>query len=389
MKHAKIHHADDKGPDPFDLLIFTVRPKSMLKKGQAVQVVVVEVNLDLPMDHFHGGTFNLFHRPDTRWTQKCRFTKCFVKVLSLEPECNSLKQTLACLQSSHFRSQCLAAYFYASNGKCSPTSTKDLLALKKFSVVKEKFMDSDDMDFCLSPLPEISAPLTSTLQGFCAEDLKMKKKKKLPHTLEEDESCPEKPIPIPSCTCLWKAIMHKVEEFKCGAEDESYLSLKNFVAANPTKPMCITTESYCLSKAPITGVLELCDIFKVRFSRHLHQSQNLTNANVREKLPHSAGDPYASMDPRTCGAWADVHSLGLGCTPNKSSQQLNPSSRPPAYGGGIPTSSHEVPSWQTPRGYWTPSVYAHPTPTATNGTAPTSYSSGHEPTMCCHDPELG
>ncbi|KAI6167899.1 hypothetical protein EDD17DRAFT_1750441 [Pisolithus thermaeus] len=87
--------------------------------------------------------------------------------------------------------KCLAAYFYASNGKCSPTSTKDLLALKKFSVVKEKFMDSDDMDFCLSPLPEISAPLTSTLQGFCAEDLKMKKKKKLPHTLEEDESCPE------------------------------------------------------------------------------------------------------------------------------------------------------------------------------------------------------
>ncbi|KAI6098441.1 hypothetical protein EDD16DRAFT_1498342, partial [Pisolithus croceorrhizus] len=115
----------------------------------------------------------------------------------------------------------------------------------------------------------------------------------------------------------------------------------------PSQPMCITTESYCLSKAPITGVLELCDIFKVR---HLHQSQNLTNANVREKLPHSAG---AHMP-----AW---------------------------------TPGHVVPGqiWQTPLGYWTPSVYAHATPTATNGTAPTSYSSGHEPTMCCHDPELG
>ncbi|KAI6095182.1 hypothetical protein F5141DRAFT_1068565, partial [Pisolithus sp. B1] len=273
MKHAKIHHADDKGPDPFDLLIFTVRPKSMLKKGQAVQVVVVEVNLDLPMDHFHdltqdGVLFqhvkhdNYWDMNQYEWDPEMQGSQ----ILSLEPECNSLKQTLACLQSSHFRSQCLAAYFYASNGKCSPTSTKDLLALKKFSVVKEKFMDSDDMDFCLSPLPEISAPLTSTLQGFCAEDLKMKKKKKLPHTLEEDESCPEisvlLPIPVPldvtkinttsrpilavdnkhQYTDLdeltvnhAQAIMHKVEEFKCGAEDESYLSLKNFVAANPTK----------------------------------------------------------------------------------------------------------------------------------------------------------
>ncbi|KAI6112292.1 hypothetical protein EDD16DRAFT_1728104 [Pisolithus croceorrhizus] len=144
------------------------------------------------------------------------------EVLSLEQERDSLKQTLARLQPSHSGSQRLAAYFYASEGKRSPTSTEDPSMLKKLSVMKEKFMDTDEVDFHLSPLPEISAPLASTLQGFCAlaeepedEDLKMKKKKKHLDTLKEDESRPEstladlirqpltsEPIPIPSRTCL-------------------------------------------------------------------------------------------------------------------------------------------------------------------------------------------
>lgn len=144
------------------------------------------------------------------------------EVLSLEQERDSLKQTLARLQSSHSGSQSLAAYYYASEGKRSPTSTEDLSMLKKLGSTKEKYMDSDEMDFHLSPLPEISAPLASTLPGFCAlpdepegEDLKMKKKKKLLNTLEEDDSCPEstladlirqpltsEPIPIPSRACL-------------------------------------------------------------------------------------------------------------------------------------------------------------------------------------------
>ncbi|KAI6122716.1 SH2 domain-containing protein, partial [Pisolithus croceorrhizus] len=113
-----------------------------------------------------------------------------------------------------------------------------------------------------------------------------------------------------------QVIMCKVKElmahkkFKCGPKDELYLSLKKFVAANPAKsaygfmlncqkpahfnlcflanknatvqnwvcvllaigyagslppqPMHVTPESYCLFEAPVTGIPELCDAFKVR-----------------------------------------------------------------------------------------------------------------------------
>ncbi|KAI6094713.1 hypothetical protein F5141DRAFT_1014816, partial [Pisolithus sp. B1] len=62
----------------------------------------------------------------------------------------------------------------------------------------------------------------------------------------------------------------------------------------PSQPVHVTPESYCLSEAPIAGVPELCDIFKVR---HLHQSQNLTNANVRGKPPYSAGAHMPAWTP--------------------------------------------------------------------------------------------
>ncbi|KAF8447735.1 SH2 domain-containing protein [Boletus edulis BED1] len=84
------------------------------------------------------------------------------------------------------------------------------------------------------------------------------------------------------------------EKFKQGSEDELHLSLKNFVAANPAKsiygftlnrkkpghfnlcflanknatvqtwPIRVTPESYCLFEAAVAGVPELCDAFKVR-----------------------------------------------------------------------------------------------------------------------------
>ncbi|KAF9246316.1 SH2 domain-containing protein [Melanogaster broomeanus] len=84
------------------------------------------------------------------------------------------------------------------------------------------------------------------------------------------------------------------EKFKQGSEDELHLSLKNFVAANPAKsiygfalnrrrpghfnlcflanknatvqtwPVRVTPESYCLFEAAVAGVPELCDAFKVR-----------------------------------------------------------------------------------------------------------------------------
>ncbi|KAI6004404.1 hypothetical protein F5J12DRAFT_722217 [Pisolithus orientalis] len=146
---------------------------------------------------------------------------CFFEVLSLEQERDSLKQTLARFQSSYSESQ-RSAYFYASEGKRSPSGSEDPSMLKKRSMMKEKFIDGDEMDFHLSPLAEIAAPLASTFPGFSAladesddEDIKKMKKKKLLGTLEEDESCPEstladlirqpltsEPIPIPSRECL-------------------------------------------------------------------------------------------------------------------------------------------------------------------------------------------
>ncbi|KAI6102266.1 hypothetical protein F5141DRAFT_1242085 [Pisolithus sp. B1] len=118
------------------------------------------------------------------------------------------------------------------------------------------------------------------------------------------------------------------------------LSLKNFVAANPAKsaygfmlncqkpghfnlcflanknatiqtwvhvllaigytgsllpqPMCVTPESYCMFEAPVAGVPELCNAFKVR---HLHQSQNLTNMGARGKTPYGAG-PIHQHEPQ-------------------------------------------------------------------------------------------
>ncbi|KAI6008616.1 hypothetical protein EDC04DRAFT_2610863 [Pisolithus marmoratus] len=142
------------------------------------------------------------------------------EILSLEEECDALKQTLARLQPSYSESQ-RSAYFYASEVKRSPSTSEDVSMLKKHNIMKEKLIGSDEMDLHLSPLAEISAPLASTLQGFCAladepddEDVKMKKKKKLLDTLTEDEPCPEgtlgdftrqpltsEPIPIPSRAC--------------------------------------------------------------------------------------------------------------------------------------------------------------------------------------------
>ncbi|KAI6112826.1 SH2 domain-containing protein [Pisolithus sp. B1] len=132
-----------------------------------------------------------------------------------------------------------------------------------------------------------------------------------------------------------QVIMCKVKElmahkkFKCGPKDELYLSLKNFVAANPAKsaygfmlncqkpahfnlcflanknatvqnwPMHVTPESYCLFEAPVTGIPELCDAFKTSSpvtKPHKHGCQ-------RENSIWHWG-LYTSMNPRIHDAWA-------------------------------------------------------------------------------------
>ncbi|KAI6099275.1 hypothetical protein EDD16DRAFT_1482988, partial [Pisolithus croceorrhizus] len=62
----------------------------------------------------------------------------------------------------------------------------------------------------------------------------------------------------------------------------------------PSPPMHVTPESCCLSRAAIAGVPELCKVFEVR---QLHQSQNLTNANVRGKPPYSTGACIPAWTP--------------------------------------------------------------------------------------------
>ncbi|KAI6095809.1 SH2 domain-containing protein [Pisolithus sp. B1] len=208
-----------------------------------------------------------------------------------------------------------------------------------------------------------------------------------------------------------QAIVHKVEElmahkkFKHGPKDELHEHHclhypLNFVAANPAKsaygfmlncrkpghfnlcflanknatvqtwvhvllaigytgsllpqPVHVTPESYCLFKAPVTGIPELCNAFKVRLFRHLHQSQNLTNAGVGGKTPYSAG---ALAKPQLHHLLMEVASLVLAM-----GYQVNP-----------------LLVIQLP-------PHMHPTPATASGTAPTSHSSRHEPTACSHDP---
>ncbi|KZT09507.1 transcription elongation factor SPT6 [Laetiporus sulphureus 93-53] len=127
-----------------------------------------------------------------------------------------------------------------------------------------------------------------------------------------------------------QAMARKVEElmahekFKHGSEDDLHLYLKNFVAANPAKsaygfalnrkrpghfslcflanknstvqtwPVRVTPEAYYLFDTPATGVSELCDAFKVR---HIHESKNLGGGGLSGKTPYGGRTPARTPAP--------------------------------------------------------------------------------------------
>ncbi|KAI0683701.1 transcription elongation factor SPT6 [Cytidiella melzeri] len=150
-------------------------------------------------------------------------------------------------------------------------------------------------------------------------------------------------------------MMH--EKFKPGNEEELFLFLKNFVAANPSKSaygfslsrrrpghfsLCflanknstvntwfvrVTPEAYYLFDTPAAGVPELCDAFKVR---HLHESQTGGGAGgIGGKTPYGGRTPA-----RTPGPGASAHQ-----TPGRMSvRNTLPSRTPNPYGGGSASS---------------------------------------------------
>ncbi|TFY83720.1 hypothetical protein EWM64_g301 [Hericium alpestre] len=194
-----------------------------------------------------------------------------------------------------------------------------------------------------------------------------------------------------------QAMARRVEElmafdkFKAGPEDELHLFLKNFVAMNPSKsaygftlnrkrpghfnlcfianknstvqtwPVRVAPEAYYLFDTAATGVPELCDAFKVR---HLHESQNLGGGG-----PGAGGKtPYGGRTPgRTPAA-------GLGsATPGRTSTRQvgrtpNPYGAPPNPAVGAVTPAYPPPpsNWgampppQTPYGYQTPAQFGQP-----------------------------
>ncbi|CCM04612.1 uncharacterized protein FIBRA_06796 [Fibroporia radiculosa] len=189
------------------------------------------------------------------------------------------------------------------------------------------------------------------------------------------------------------AMARKVEElmahekFKHGAEDDLHLFLKNFVAANPAKsaygftlnrkrpghfslcflanknstvqtwPVRVTPEAYYLFDTPATGVSELCDAFKVR---HIHESKNLGGGGLGGKTPFGARTPARTPAPgHATPGHMSVRQVGR--TPNPYGQ----GSAPPPSGFGAPTPA----SYATPMPYGSSSygVPGYPPPPASAG----------------------
>ncbi|KAI0035919.1 transcription elongation factor SPT6 [Vararia minispora EC-137] len=142
-------------------------------------------------------------------------------------------------------------------------------------------------------------------------------------------------------------MMH--EKFKAGPEDELHLSLKNFVAANPSKsmygftlnrkrpghfnlcflanknstvqtwPVRVAPEAYFLFDTPATGVSELCDAFKLR---QMHESQTHGAGGTGSKTPYGGRTP------------ARTPALGGMATPGHMSVRQPIGRTPNPYAGG-------------------------------------------------------
>ncbi|KAI0726619.1 transcription elongation factor Spt6 [Fomitopsis betulina] len=134
------------------------------------------------------------------------------------------------------------------------------------------------------------------------------------------------------------------EKFKHGSEDDLHIYLKNYVAANPAKsaygftlnrkrpghfnlcflanknstvqtwPVRVTPEAYYLFGTPATGVSELCDAFKIR---HTHESGRAGGGLGGGKTPYGAGGRTPARTPaagHTTPGHVSVRQIGR--TPN-------------------------------------------------------------------------
>ncbi|EIN07299.1 transcription elongation factor Spt6 [Punctularia strigosozonata HHB-11173 SS5] len=190
------------------------------------------------------------------------------------------------------------------------------------------------------------------------------------------------------------------EKFKAGAEEELHLFLRNFVAANPSKsaygftlnrkrpghfnlcflankissvqtwPVRVAPEAYYLYETAAPGVAELCDAFKVR---HAHESQNLGGAGTGGKTPYAARTPGRVPGHATPGHRSTRQ---VGRTPNPYSG-ATPAAPTPAWGTSAPPSAPPANGWGAPPpqsafGYSTPSHFGGappPPPPSTVGPA--------------------
>lgn len=182
------------------------------------------------------------------------------------------------------------------------------------------------------------------------------------------------------------------EKFKHGSEDELHLFLKNFVAANPAKsiygftlnrrkpghfnlcflanknstvqtwPVRVMPESYCLFDAAVAGVPELCDAFKVR---HLHQSQNLAGsaAAAGGKTPYAGAGARTPARTPAHAAPGHMSIRQAARTPNPyGGQTPAPGIGAPSFGPGAPSTNFNIPPPQASFGYQTPAYSGPPLP---------------------------
>ncbi|KAH7889357.1 SH2 domain-containing protein [Phlebopus sp. FC_14] len=349
-----------------------VNPNNVVKKGQTLQGVVVDVKLDLPADHFFvelsvrpsdlGPGDGLFRRVkrDDYWNTQQYERDLEMQARKKRAETDRTRRVIKHPNFHNFNATQAENFLdHQQRGDVViRPSSKGVDHLAVTWKVDDKLYQHIDV-----------TELNTTQGTIFVVDEKH-------HYADLDELIVNHV----------QAAARKVEElmahekFKQGSEDELHLSLKNFVAANPAKsiygftlnrkrpghfnlcflasknstvqtwPVRVTPESYCLFEAAVAGVPELCDAFKVR---HLHQSQNLSGAGAGGKTPYGAG---ARTPARTPGH----------ATPGHMSVRQVPSRTPNPYGGQTPApaapgfSSYGMPPAQQPFGYQTQPAFTRP-----------------------------
>ncbi|KAI0065393.1 transcription elongation factor Spt6 [Artomyces pyxidatus] len=170
------------------------------------------------------------------------------------------------------------------------------------------------------------------------------------------------------------------EKFKQGPEDELHLFLKNFVAANPSRsaygftlnrkrpghfslcflanknstvqtwPVRVAPEAYYLFDTAATGVPELCDAFKLR---QMHESQNHGGGGAGGKTPYAGRTPGRTPVVSGMATPGRMSVRQMGRTPNPYGGPAGapPGGTTPAYPGAP---GFGMPPPKTPYGHQTP-----------------------------------